>query len=255
MPPREVTIDFHCHLDLYRNPRSVAEEANARKVAVLSVTTTPSAFRGTSALAGGLPFIRTALGLHPELASEREHELPLFARLLDGTRFVGEVGLDGNSRFASSRLAQQRVFEYVLKECADAGGRIISVHSRQAAGKVIDSIAKAGPIGAPVLHWFMGSLNQAETALAAGCWFSVSAAMLRSEKGRTLVGHLPPERLLTETDGPFTSAGTHAAHPWDVREATLGLSQLWGRPEADVGQQLQSNLSTLLSSVLPDSAI
>ena len=250
-----MTIDFHCHLDLYRNPRSVAEEANARRVAVLSVTTTPSAFRGTLALADGLPLIRTALGLHPELAAEREHELPLFDQMLGATRYVGEVGLDGNSRFASSRAAQQRVFAHVLRACAEAGGRIISVHSRQAAGKAVQSITQAGPIGAPVLHWFTGSLKQADAALEAGCWFSIGAPMLRSEKGRTLVDHLPPERLLTETDGPFTSVGEHVAHPWHVREATLGLGHLWGRPEAEVEQQLRSNLSTLLSSAIPGSAI
>lgn len=250
-----MTVDFHCHLDLFRNPRSVAEEANTRGVAVLSVTTTPSAFRGTSAIAKGLPFIRTSLGLHPELAGKREHELPLFDQLLDQTQFVGEVGLDGNSRFASSRAAQQRVFAHVLTACADAGGRIISVHSRQAAGKAVESITQAGPIGAPVLHWFTGSLKQADAALAAGCWFSVGAAMMRSEKGRALISHLPPERLLTETDGPFTNVGEHVAHPWHVHEATRGLSHLWGRPEAEVEQQLRSNLSTLVSSAIPGSAI
>lgn len=244
-----MTIDFHCHLDLYPDPRAVAEEANARKAAVLSVTTTPSAFRGTSALADELPFIRTALGLHPELAAEREHELPLFDELLGVTHFVGEVGLDGHSRFASSRAAQERVFDHVLKKCAHAGGRVISIHSRQAVARVIQSIARAGPIGAPVLHWFTGSLRHADAALEAGCWFSVGAAMLRSERGRLLVAHLPVDRVVTETDGPFTRIGDEVAHPWHAQEAALELGRLWQQSPDDATAQLRANLSALLVSV------
>lgn len=248
-----MTIDFHCHLDLYPHPKVVAEEANARGVATLSVTTTPSAFRGTSALADGLPFIRTALGLHPELAAEREHELPLFDKLIRDTKFVGEVGLDGHSRFATSRAAQERVFDHVLDMCAHAGGRVISIHSRQAVGRVIQSIARAGPIGVPVLHWFTGSLKQADAALEAGCWFSVGTAMLRSERGRHLVAHLPVERVVPETDGPFAKIGDQVAHPWHAQEATFGLGRLWQRSAGDVAAQLSANLSSLLLSVEPAS--
>lgn len=246
-----MTIDFHCHLDLYRDPRAVAEEANKRRVAVLSVTTTPSAFQGTSALADGLPFIRTALGIHPELAAEREHELPLFDKLLTRTRFVGEVGLDGQDRFAASRAAQERVFDHVLDRCARSGGRIISIHSRQAVGRVIQLITRSGPIGAPVLHWFTGSLKQADAALEAGCWFSVGAAMLRSERGRILVAQLPIERVVTETDGPFTKAGDQVAHPWQAQEAAIELGRLWQQSADGTTAQLRANLSALLDSIEP----
>src|SRR4051812_28917583 len=89
-------IDLHCHLDLYPSPRAVADECVHRRLYVLSVTTVPSAFEGTSALVDSDSRIRTALGIHPELASARVGELPLFERLLPRTRYVGEIGLDGS---------------------------------------------------------------------------------------------------------------------------------------------------------------
>jgi TatD DNase family protein len=88
-------IDFHCHLDLYPNPLEVSREAERRGVYVLSVTTTPSAFLGTLKLTGTDSRVRTALGLHPEIAVAREVELPLFEKLLPQTMYVGEVGLAG----------------------------------------------------------------------------------------------------------------------------------------------------------------
>nr|QQZ51127.1 TatD family hydrolase [Phenylobacterium glaciei] len=84
-------IDFHCHLDLYPNPHDVAREVARRGVYVLSVTTTPSAFLGTLALAGSEGRIRTALGLHPEIAVAREGELP-FEKLLPRQTTLGRLG-------------------------------------------------------------------------------------------------------------------------------------------------------------------
>jgi hypothetical protein len=88
-------IDLHCHLDLYPNPAAVAKECARRRMYVLSVTTTPSAWKGTNALATGANRIRTAVGLHPQLARERKGELDQFERLIQETRYVGEIGLDG----------------------------------------------------------------------------------------------------------------------------------------------------------------
>jgi TatD DNase family protein len=92
-------IDFHCHLDLYPDPHRLVRDSRLRDLYVLSVTTTPSAWTGTNALAAGAPRIRTGLGLHPQLAHQRKGELPLFDELLPSTRYVGEVGLDGGSEF------------------------------------------------------------------------------------------------------------------------------------------------------------
>ncbi len=131
-------IDFHCHLDLYPDPHAVAQDCAARGLYVLSVTTTPSAWKGTSALAAGAPRIRTGLGLHPQLAHERKRELELFERLLPETRYVGEIGLDGAPEYKPYWSDQMAVFKRILDACRNAGGRILSIHSRRAASAVLD---------------------------------------------------------------------------------------------------------------------
>ena len=109
-------IDFHCHLDLYPDPVEMVREARSREMFVLSVTTTPAAFEGTSALASDAPRIRTALGLHPQLAHERKGELALFDELVSTTRYVGEVGLDGGPELKRYWRDQQFVFDRILNE-------------------------------------------------------------------------------------------------------------------------------------------
>lgn len=240
-------IDLHCHLDLYPEPQKVAKECQERNLYVLSVTTTPSAWSGTTALAAGAPRIRTALGLHPQLAHERKGELALFERLLPETRYVGEIGLDGGPEYKRYWSDQVTVFDRILAACRSAGGRVLSVHSRRASAAVLDHLEKAPGAGIPVLHWFSGPLRDLERAIDLGCWFSVGPAMLAGEKGRALAARMPQNSVLTETDGPFVRLGGQAAYPWDVANAVKGLAELWGVHQPEAERLLGENLRRLTS--------
>lgn len=55
-----------------------------------------------------------------------------------------------------------------------------------------------------------------EQAVAQGCYFSLNPAMMRSANGRRIADLLPPDRVLTETDGPFVQVGGRQARPADV---------------------------------------
>ncbi len=239
-------IDFHCHLDLYPDPTAVRDECVKRSTYILSVTTTPSAWKGTSALATDGKRIRTALGLHPQLAHERHSELALFDTLLQETRYVGEIGLDGAPEFRPHWQTQVAVFEHILSKCSESGGRIMSIHSRRASGAVLDFLDKFPRAGAPVLHWFSGSFRDLDRAIKLGCWFSVGPAMLAGEKGRALVTRMPRERVLTESDGPFAQVNGVALMPWDVGRAVQDLGVIWALRTDEVERKIHGNLETLL---------
>ena len=64
-----------------------------------------------------------------------------------------------------------------------------------------------------ILHWYSGPLKHIDTALAAGMWFSVNPAMLRSRNGQRIVAALPPQRVVTETDGPYAKPGGRPSEP------------------------------------------
>lgn len=238
-------IDFHCHLDLYPDPHAVVRECVARGVYVLSVTTTPSAWAGTAALARDAPRIRTALGLHPQLVHERKGELPLFERLLPEVRYVGETGLDGGPEYKHHWQDQVAAFTRILELSEKAGGRILTVHSRRAARPVLDTLAAHPGAGLPILHWFSGTSRELAKAVALGCWFSVGPAMLAGEKGRALAAQMPRDRILTETDGPFAQLNGRAALPWDAEQAIVALAELWGEPVPQVRAQISINLRHL----------
>jgi TatD DNase family protein len=216
---------------------------------VLSVTTTPAAWRGTCALAEDAPRIRTALGLHPQLAHQRHGDLPLFDELLPQSRYIGEIGLDGAPEFRSSWHTQVEIFEHILLKCSTAGGRIMTIHSRRASSAVLDRIEEFSNAGTFVLHWFSGSVRDLERAIRLGCWFSVGPTMLKGEKGRALVARMPPERVLTESDGPFAQLDGTSVLPWQAELAITELSVLWSLPREIVDQMLLANLHNLLTDL------
>lgn len=238
-------IDFHCHLDLYPDPHFVAQEAARRGVYVLSVTTTPSAFLGTLELVPSGSRIRTALGMHPEIACERESELTLFEKLLPRTKYVGEVGLDGSKEHRATLDRQGYILSLILGMCARAGGKTISLHSRGAAGLLLDVLEIEPLAGRPVLHWFSGSERETARAAEMGCWFSVGSEMLQSERGRRNISMMPPTKILPETDGPFGRPKGEPLFPWEAMDVVDPLAKVLGFSKSELMIQLATNFQTL----------
>ena len=242
-------VDFHCHLDLYPDHAVAVREAEAAEVFTLAVTTTPRAWPRNHELAQRTKHVRAALGLHPQLVAERENEIELWDRYLSETRYVGEVGLDAGPRFFKSLDAQKRVFQHVLQRCAEAGGKIITVHSIRSAKAVLDLVEAHLPPerGKIVLHWFTGTKSEAKRALELGCYFSINAGMLDKERHVAMVQTIPLDRMLTETDGPFTRTGKRPSQPVDVAVVVEALGRLRGMQAAEMADVIRGNLRALLA--------
>lgn len=243
-------VDFHCHVDLYKDHSALIAECDRERVATLAVTTTPKAWPRNRELAAKSAHVRIALGLHPQLIAERENELPIFERYLSDARYVGEVGLDAGPRFYRSFPAQERVFERILRACAEQGGKILTVHSVRAVGKVLNHIESSLPQdrGGVVLHWFTGTSAEARRAVALGCYFSINGEMLRSPKHRQLVGSLPLDRLLTETDGPFVERDGQPLRPRDVGHTVVELAEARSVSAKAMEDAVLQNLRRLVSA-------
>ena len=187
--------------------------------------------------------VHAAVGLHPELVGERYSEIGLLEELIGECRLVGEVGLDGSPRHRASYENQKDVFSRVLKAAQAHGGRVLTIHSRRAASDVRDLIEKhTNPDNVLcILHWFSGSLSEARRAAGAGCYFSVNAAMLRNDRGRTLVQSIPSDRLLTETDSPFMTIDGGQSGPLDSVDLLAELAELFGENTNVITQRVTAN--------------
>lgn len=242
-------IDFHCHIDLYPDPSAILEGIDAHGTYVLAVTTTPKAWHGTRKLVGGRKRVRVAIGLHPEVVAQRHGEVALLCGLLPEARYVGEIGLDGSPVHRDSMDQQRVVFDRILQACAENGGRIMTIHSRGAATLVLDALEHRRDAGIPILHWFSGTPRELERAIAMGCWFSIGPAMLRSRKGRDLASNMPLDRILTETDAPFTRDRGQPLMPWQAYACLNELGTITGLDSGQLALRIMENFKSLTTDL------
>jgi TatD DNase family protein len=74
--------------------------------------------------------------------------------------------------------------------------------------------------------------------------------MLAGAKGKSLVANMPQERVLLETDGPFTQYQRSGLRPWDVNEACRMLAGVWTKEYAAAERHIRDNEAALLREIL-----
>lgn len=183
LPP----LDAHAHLD----PSRTSEELTA-PCAVLAMTL--SLDEAARAVARREPQIAWGVGCHPRSPKAQDSfGAERFRELVERTAVVGEIGLDTGSRVPLE--LQLQTFRQALAVVAEIP-RFVSIHSYRATGLVIAELRRR-PVVAPVLHWWTGTADETQEALALGCYFSIHSAVARHSKFRTRV---PPGRVLLESD-------------------------------------------------------
>ena len=242
-------VNFHCHLDLYPDHASIIRQCDQAYIATLAVTTTPKAWPRNREMTARSRLVRVALGLHPQLVAERSAEVALFERHLPEARYIGEIGLDAGPRFYRSLQEQEQVLDRMLRASAEQGRKVASLHSVRSVAKVLAALEATRFIDTSkaVLHWFTGTQAETRRAVEMGCYSSINAEMLRTERNRKLVASLPLDRLLTETDGPFVETPRGTVLPRDVQGTAVRLAEVFGFTTEDMRSGLISNLRELLN--------
>jgi TatD DNase family protein len=231
-------FDTHCHVNFYDDVPGLLREIEAQAIAVTLVTTEPEHFPACCELARNNDHLHPALGLLPHDIVRLAPQLDRFLELLPQTNYVGEIGLDYVTENEDERALQRAVFDDILSACADAGNKIISIHSRRAANDVISRVAGDFP-GAIILHWFSGS--EENVGSATGCYFSINPAMISSRSGKKLIRAMHPERILTETDGPCVQVDGRPARPSDVKRVINFFSQEWACSFGEAAHRIAEN--------------
>ncbi len=212
--------------------------------------------------AAHFPFIKLAVGLHPWWVSADEgclaEELCAFDGALPETRYVGEVGLDFSKRRIATRNAQLWAFRHIANACAKDGGKVLSIHCVKAYDDVLSILDNSGCFVscACIFHWFSGSFPQLAQVVDAGCFFSVSARMLETKRGREYAKAIPLQKLLLETDAP-AAVDPEREHPsipysYDQMRRQLAetlqlLSRVRDIGEAELAAIVQQNAREVFS--------
>lgn len=241
----EFNMDAHMHFDLYNNREQVLQYVENHKSYTIAVTNLPQLFKRYQNICGGNKYVQLALGFHPELVYEYKSQERLFKELIHETRYIGEVGLDFAKKSKEDIDAQIEMFTKIISWCTGKK-KILSVHSRNAVKKVLDLLEDFD--GVIILHWYSGGVTELNSAINRGYYFSINHQMLQSKSGRKVIECIPVEKILLESDAPFTKDLKDRYSIAFNEELYSYLSQNYHQDIEVVKKRVKANFAALLEN-------
>jgi TatD DNase family protein len=210
-------IDTHFHLDFYKNHSQIYSQINKLEQYTLCVTNSPGVFLSCLKLYPETKYVKFALGFHPQDISTNKLSIRDFKQCLNRANYIGEIGVDLSAKYANSEKIQLANFTAIV-ELAKQHNKLTSVHVRNAEDKIVEIMDRIRPQKC-IIHWFNGNEEQLNALVELGCYFSLNTHMLSSQSQVDRIKSIPIDRILIESDGPFTKVKKKLYSPALLKDA------------------------------------
>lgn len=204
-------IDTHFHLDFYQNHKYWYNWINLHKQYTICVTNSPQLYFSCTQLYPETNYIRFALGYNPKNCVDDPFRKDFFMSELLKASYIGEVGLDFSKKYNATINQQIENFEFICNAIT-MKPKIMSIHVKQSENEIL-RILKAYNLSKVIIHWYSGSLRDLSKLVDWGCYFSVNSNMCLSQKGKMILSKIPIDRILVESDGPFSKINNQKYTP------------------------------------------
>ncbi|MDD4909473.1 MAG: TatD family hydrolase [Candidatus Omnitrophica bacterium] len=267
--------DTHCHLDFPEygeDLERVIENARQAGIAfIVNIGSSLKSSREAVSLSAKYDFIYAAVGLHPhEWKGFSAADISEVKSLAANKKVVaiGECGLDYHR--AHDKERQKQLFSAHI-DIAKEKGLPLVIHTRDAHNDTLDILRRAFPEGGirGVVHCFSGDEKVLSECLELGLDISFTCNITYPAKGfntrrdpadnilqrdkkaedlRKLVGMIPLERLLLETDAPFLPPQElrgRRNEPAYVKYLADAIAEIKGISFDEVSRQTEANARRL----------
>lgn len=229
-----------------------ARDADIQKIIVngSSILKSQAALKLTQDYSG---YLYCTAGIHPYNAKDNFD-------LTDQTKFkdiasqsqvvaIGECGLD----YTKPLLEVQRsIFHHQLKVAQELNKPVL-LHERDAFSDFI-SIVRQYPVSG-IVHCFTGNRQQMETYLKSGYYIGITGWVTdprRSAYVKSVIKHLPLDRLLLESDAPFMkpfnmTSSSQRNEPAFLKYVVSELSSITGHSEDEIRKASTDNAVKIFS--------
>ena len=204
-------IDAHFHLDFYKNHEKIFKEINTLNQYTLCVTNSPEVYLSCKRLYQETKYVKFAVGFNPKMVNEQSFDVRNFNYAFKTSNYIGEVGLDFSKKYYSLKDTQIKIFEQIVK-IASCENKLLNIHSYMAEKVVFDILARY-KIRRSIIHWYTGDAQCMEELIKLGCYFSINCNMVESANRCKLLKKIPLNRILIESDGPFTKVNNKKYEP------------------------------------------
>ncbi|MCM2285772.1 MAG: TatD family hydrolase [Desulfobacula sp.] len=255
-----ILFDSHSHIDDKAYDEDLDEViSRAKKENVLGIMIVgidlPTSLKAIR-IARTQDHIITSVGVHPHDAAHcSKNLLDSLFRLAKENHCVkawGETGLDYNRMFSPAK-DQEACFEAQL----DMAGRLdlpLIFHERDSHGRFYEILKSNGPKSRKgVVHCFSGTREELFKYLDLGYHIGITGIVTIEKRGeylRSLIPHIPEERLVIETDAPYLTPAPQKNkyrrnEPAFVKSVLLKLAEVKGADPEMLSQTIFNNTKKL----------
>lgn len=242
-------IDSHTHLEVCDPPDAdlVAEAVAAGVTRMVTIGMNEESNRAALAAAEAFPQVWAAVGRHPNAARGFDAADAADLRALASHPrcvAIGETGLDF-FRDTTPRADQERAFAAQIAVAHETGKALV-IHSRDAAGETVRTLAEGAEGLRVILHCF-SMPEQLDACLEHPSWwfsFAGNVTYPKNEELRDAARRVPLDRLLVETDAPFLTpqpVRKHRNQPAFVAHTAALVAEERGLPYADLEAAVERN--------------
>ena len=223
-------------------------------------------------LAQQFPQVIPSFGYHPWYLHERTADWQQTLRhfLEQMPAAIGEIGLD-RWKEGLDYGPQEEVFLWQLQLAAERN-LPASIHCLQAWGRLYDLLrASPRPARGFLLHSYGGPQEMVEPLAKLGAYFSVPGyfAHERKTRHRETFRHVPPDRLLIETDAPDQlppenrirhpltdpANGRAVNHPGNLQSVYEFAAEIRSEPMEVLAKRVEENFNRLFGSLCPSPSV
>lgn len=240
-------FDTHMHFDLYQNRDDVLAYLEANRCYTIAITNLPDLYEKYRLCYGQYKYVKFALGFHPELVYKYMNQIEKFRSNVCYTRYIGEIGADFTTEDRREREVQLDILSEIVSVCNQYSDKILSVHTRKAEKQVLSILNHCK--SQVIFHWYSGTIREMEEAIERGYYFSINHQMIRSNNGKRLIAKIPLEKILIESDAPFTKGLEKRYSIQYMDEIYRFLSETRNINEEDLGIILKNNFRNILTQV------
>jgi TatD DNase family protein len=181
----------------------------------LCMTNSPGIFLSCKNMYPETKYVKFALGAHP-CEIHNSSIIKEFKYCIGQSNYIGEVGLDFSKKYEKNKQLQINVFSEIVK-MGTKHNKLISVHSRKSEEMLIDILRQYRPAKC-IIHWFDGSKKHLQELINLGCYFSLNSNMMSENKIHSYLINIPKDKILIESDGPYTKVQGKRYKPVMLKE-------------------------------------
>jgi len=243
-------IDVHCHLcyqGLDEIKDAVVQQSIAAGMKGIITCAYPKDLQKNYGLVKKYPgFLYLSAGLHPiDIKDMTQKEIDAYWDWIrshaDEIVAVGEIGLE-KKEFSDEKLLKRfkEVFIQGL-ELAKEVKKPVVLHLRKAEQEGFDTVVAEG-MKEVVFHYYSGNMTLAKQIIKKNYYISIPTTINNSSNLKDIGKKFPLDRLLTETDAPFSSPIPNQPNvPQNVRLTIEKIAELRKTDFAEVDMQTTAN--------------